>query len=139
MKWVDLGKPGLNSFMTENTIIKKPVHCIKKTCVMRHITIIVMFLSHLVATLQKIRSFFEWTKQKSVKKNLAIHNRYLLVQSQQLKHQKVYEICSKLTIKKPERRSWNLLVPLLLALNIFHTVFCVSIVEFEQVNADLSE
>ena len=87
-EWVDLCKPSLNSFMMENTIIQKPVHCIIKTCVMRHITIIVMFLSHLVATLQKIRSFFERTKQKSVKKNLAIPNRYLLVQSQQWKHQK---------------------------------------------------
>ena len=55
---------------------------------MRHKTIIAMFLSHLVATLQKIRSFFERTKQKRVKKNLAIPNRYLLVQSQKWKHQK---------------------------------------------------
>ena len=37
------------------------------------------------------------------------------------------EICSKLTIKSPERRHW-------LTLNIFHTFFCVSVVNFEQVN-----
>ena len=33
------------------------------------------------------------------------------------------EICSKLTIKIPERRQWRLLVSLLLTLNIFHTLF----------------
>ena len=49
------------------------------------------------------------------------------------------EICSKLTIKKPERRhSVNvILVSLLLTLNIFNTLTpcsSVSIVKFEQVN-----
>ena len=33
------------------------------------------------------------------------------------------EICSKLTLKTPERRQWRSLVPLLLIFNIFHTLF----------------
>ena len=43
------------------------------------------------------------------------------------------EICSKLTIKTPERRQRRLLVFLLLTLNIFHTFFIVFYVDFEQV------
>ena len=34
-----------------------------------------------------------------------------------------FEICSKLTIKTPERRQWDRSVSLLLTLNIFHTLF----------------
>ena len=41
------------------------------------------------------------------------------------------EICSKLTMKTPERRQASLL----LTLNIFHTFSSVFIVNFEQVNA----
>ena len=60
------------------------------------------------------------------------------------------EICSKLAIKTLERRQWrhsgvfivnfnsehifHLNLFLLLALNIFHTFFSVSYVDFEQVN-----
>ena len=44
----------------------------------------------------------------------------------------MWEICSKLTIKTPERRH---LVSLLLTLNIFDTfLYNVCIVDFEQVN-----
>ena len=48
------------------------------------------------------------------------------------------KICSKLTIKKPERCHYinNVLVSLLLSLNIFTTLFYFSIVNFEPVNAD---
>ena len=41
------------------------------------------------------------------------------------------KICSKLTIKTPE---WRHDVFLLLTLNIFHTFFSISILDFEQVN-----
>ena len=41
---------------------------------------------------------------------------------------------SKLKIKTPERRHHVILVFLLFTLNIFHTFFDVSIVDFEQVN-----
>ena len=46
------------------------------------------------------------------------------------------EICSKLTIKTPERRDVTgvVLVFLLLTLNIFHTFSSVSIVDFKKVN-----
>ena len=43
------------------------------------------------------------------------------------------EICSKFTIKAPERRQWCVLVSLLLILNKFHCCV-VSIIDFEQVN-----
>ena len=51
------------------------------------------------------------------------------------------EICSKLTMKTPERRHGVVLVSLLLTLNLFHFTPCsrVSIVNFEQVNADWEE
>ena len=42
------------------------------------------------------------------------------------------EICSKLTIKTPERRQWRLMFSLL-TLNMFHIFSIVSIVDFEQV------
>ena len=45
------------------------------------------------------------------------------------------EICSKLTIKTPERRHWRRPGAFLLTLNIFHTFFSASVVGFEQVNA----
>ena len=41
------------------------------------------------------------------------------------------EICSKLTMKTPERCHDVILVFLVLTLNIFHTFFSVSIVDFE--------
>ena len=41
------------------------------------------------------------------------------------------EMCSKLTIKKPERANGIVLVSLLLTLNIFHTFSSVSIVNFQ--------
>ena len=40
--------------------------------------------------------------------------------------------CSKLTIEIPDIVSDVILVSLLLALNVFHTFSCVSVVEFEQ-------
>ena len=45
-----------------------------------------------------------------------------------------YEICSKLTIKTPERRG-VVLVYLLLILNIFHTLFYFSVISFEHLIA----
>ena len=51
-----------------------------------------------------------------------LHSRHLVVQSQQRKHQNNMSICSKLTIKTPERRQWR-------RSGVF-------IVDFEQVNAD---
>ena len=45
------------------------------------------------------------------------------------------EICSKLTVKTLEQLIDVILVFLLLTLNIFHTFFYVSIVDFEQVKA----
>ena len=43
------------------------------------------------------------------------------------------EICSKLTIKTPERRRSGVFM---LTLNIIHTFFSVSIVDFKQVNVN---
>ena len=43
------------------------------------------------------------------------------------------EICSKLTVKTPERRQWHRSV-FIVTLNIFHTFFSVFIVDFEQVS-----
>ena len=48
----------------------------------------------------------------------------------------ICEICSKLIIKTSEHVIDAVLVPLLLSLNKFYTLFGVSIVDFEQVNAD---
>ena len=48
---------------------------------------------------------------------------------------KDFEMCSKLTIKTPEQRPDGFLVSLLLTLNIFHTFFYVSVIDFEQLNA----
>ena len=52
------------------------------------------------------------------------------------------EICSKLTIKTPERRQYAIivfcLVSLLLTLNIFHTFVCVSIVLLLTLNMQMS-
>ena len=45
------------------------------------------------------------------------------------------EICSKLTIKIPERRHWRVLLSLLLVLKYFKSCSCVFIVDFEEVNA----
>ena len=45
------------------------------------------------------------------------------------------KICSKITVKIPERLHWcAILVFLLLTLNIFRTIFSVSVVDFEQTN-----
>ena len=45
------------------------------------------------------------------------------------------EICSKLTMKTPERRQWRRSGVFIVNLNKFHVLFWCFIVEFRQVNA----
>ena len=48
----------------------------------------------------------------------------------------MYEICSELIINTLEKRQWRLLVYLLLTLSRFHKLFCVFIVDSQQVSAN---
>ena len=85
-----------------------------------------MFYQKFIEKVRKIRC--ESKKNKNILEFPAIN---YLFKVNNRNARKSCEICSKLTIKTPERR---LLSSLLFALNIFHIFFSVSLGEFEQEN-----